>query len=441
VIQDGGRWAGRFLTSEDALFPQNESISSTRLPSGVQVISETMPGVASVSIGVWADAGSEDEGPAEFGAAHFLEHMLFKGTETRNAFALAEAIEDVGGQLNAFTERETTHLYCRILAEHLPIGIELLADMACHSTLPDDELQRERQVIIEEIHKYEALPEERIQDLMMTGLWHDGMLGHPILGTEESVAALTRADLFACWRRHFATNRVLITAAGQLEHERLLDLVSSAFSELPGPTTTSQTIPDGSRLPYVIEEEDQEQVTFSWGGRSYPARDERNFALAMVDSVLGGSTTSRLFQEVREKRGLAYDVATFSLGFRDTGLFSTTGACSPQTFPEVLALVRQQVDALRTQGISEKELTRAKEQLKAGLALSLESSAERMNILATHQLTWGRIYPLAYLMERINQVTREDIIRVIDEVLNTANWSFAAIGPVEQSAIAAILEG
>jgi predicted Zn-dependent peptidase len=400
-----------------------------------------MPAVASVSLGVWADAGSEDEGPGEFGVAHFLEHMLFKGTETRDAFALAEAIEDVGGQLNAFTERETTHIFCRVLDEHLPIAVDLLADMVCRSTFPDEELQRERQVIMEEIYKYEALPEERIQDLMMEGLWHDGMLGHPILGTEESVAALTREDLLSCWRRHFAADRVLITAAGKLEHERLVELVSAAFADLPAAKAILPSVPDGSRLPYMIEEEEQDQVTFSWGGRSYAARDDKNFALAMVDAILGGSTTSRLFQEVREKRGLAYDVSTFSLGFRDDGLFSTTGACSPQTFPEVLTLVRREVDALRKQGISAKEFTRAKEQIKAGLALSLESSAERMRLLATHQLTWGRIYPLAYLIDRINQVTLADIAQVIDEVLDTSRWTFAAIGPVTQEAVAAILEG
>lgn len=423
------------------MFSQQESITSTRLPNGVLVISETMPGVASVSVGVWADAGSEDEGTEEFGAAHFLEHMLFKGTETRDAFALAEAIEDVGGQLNAFTDRETTHLFSRVLAEHLPIAVELLADMVCHSTFPEEELQRERQVIIEEIYKYEALPEERIQDLMMAGLWHDGMLGHPILGTEESVNGLMRAQLTACWRRHFAAPRVLITAAGHLDHARLVELATAAFADLPGPTAMLPAFPEGSRLPYLIEEEEQEQVTFSWGGRSYPAHDERNFALAMVDAVLGGSTTSRLFQEVREKRGLAYDVASFSQGFRDTGLFCTTAACSPQTFPQVLALVRGEVEKLRAQGVSGKELTRAKEQLKAGMALSLESSAERMRLLANHQLTWGQVYPLAYLIERITQVTLDDMAQVMDDVLDTSRWTFAAIGPVEQSAAAEILEG
>jgi len=423
------------------LLPQHESISSTQLPNGVLVISETMPGVASASIGVWADAGSEDEGAEEFGAAHFLEHMLFKGTETRDAFALAEGIEDVGGQLNAYTDRETTHLFCRILAEHLPIGIDLLADMVCHSVFSDEELQRERQVIMEEIFKYQALPEERIQDLMMAGLWQDGMLGHPILGTEESVAGLTRDDLVACWRRHFATNRVLITAAGQLEHAQLVDLASAAFADLPASSVLLPPLPEGHRVPYLIENEEQDQVTFSWGGRSYAARDDRNFALAMVDAILGGSTTSRLFQEVREKRGLAYDVATFAIGFRDTGLFSTTGACSPQTFPEVLSLVRREIDALRTQGVSNKEFIRAKEQLKAGLALSMESSGERMRILATHQLTWGQIYPLAYLIDRINQVTQDDVAQVIADVLDTSTWSFTAIGPVEQAVVAAIIEG
>lgn len=434
-----GMISAEFSRSGVALFHDNPLIRSSRLPNGVLVLTETMPWVESVAIGVWADAGSEDEAPSEFGQAHFLEHMLFKGTQTRSAFALAEEIEDVGGQLNAYTERETTHVFGRVLAEHLPVAIDLLADMICHSTFSQEELDRERQVIIEEIRKYEALPDERIQDLIMDGLWQGGGLGHSILGTEESVSALTRDNLLTGWRRHFAANRVIITAAGKIDHDSLVDRLAAAFMDLPEAVAMLPALPVGERVPLLIEHEDAEQVNFCWGGRCYPAHDDRNFPLSMVDATLGASTTSRLFQEVREKRGLAYDIGSFTLGFRDTGLICTTAACSPETFPEVLALVKREIDSLRTHGMTGKELTRAKEQMKAGMALSLESTSERMRVLATHQLTWGQVYPLAYLIERMNQVTLEDVHQVLEEVLDLSRWTFAAIGPVDKRTIQDIL--
>jgi predicted Zn-dependent peptidase len=402
-------------------------------------MSEAMPGIESVALGVWADAGSMDEGPGEFGQAHFLEHMLFKGTETRSAFDLAEAIEDVGGQLNAYTERETTHVFARILAEHLPLAVTLLADMICHSAFAQVELDRERQVVIEEIRKYESLPEERIHDLIMDGLYAGGGLGHQILGTEESVLAFTRANLLTCWQRHFAADRVLITAAGKVNHSALVAQVEEAFAALPLPLGTRLAQPVGTTVRRILEEEDEDQVHFCWGGRTFPATDPRNFALAMIDAALGASTTSRLFQEVREKRGLAYDVASYTMGFRETGLICATGATSPETFPEVLSLVRREVEGMRRQGMTAKELARAKEQMKSGMALSLESTTERMRRLASHQLTWGTVYPLGEMIARMNEVTLDDIQQVLDTVLNSAEWTFTAIGPIDEKLVAEVL--
>ena len=418
---------------------EQDSIRTARLPNGVLLLTETMPAVESVALGIWADAGSIDEGPEEYGQAHFLEHMLFKGTASRSAFQLAEQIEDVGGQINAYTERETTHLFVRVLAEHLPLAVELLADMLCHSAFDLAELDRERQVIVEEIRKYESLPDERIHDLIMEGLWQGGGLGHPILGSEASVQRLTRDSIIACWRRHFAANRVLITAAGKVDHDALVAQASAAFAELPVPAVDWPLFPEGERTPYVLVEEDEEQVNFCWGGRSFSAADERNFALSIIDATLGASTTSRLFQEVREKRGLAYDVASYTMGFRETGLFCATGASSPETFPEVLRLVRREIESLRRDGLSGKELQRAKEQLKAGMALSSEGTVDRMRLLANHQMTWGRIYPLSYLIERINAVTLEEIRQVMDELLDLSQWTFTAIGPLDEAEVREIV--
>ena len=339
-------------TARSCLFAEMEKIRSCRLPNGALLLTDEMPEVESVAIGVWADAGSADEASGEHGLAHFLEHMLFKGTERRSAYALAEEIEDVGGSLNAFTERETTHLYSRVLAEHLPVAIDLLADMICRSTFAQVELERERQVVFEEIHKYQAVPEERIHDVLMASLWQEGALGHSVLGTLDSVRRVTRDALHACRQRFFSADRVVITVAGKFEQARVVDLVSAAFAALPVMPAATPSLPEGRQVPYTVSEEDEEQVQFCWGGRSYPAADERNFALAIVDATLGGNTTSRLFQEIREKRGLAYDVSSFTQGFRDTGLLCADGATSGDTFPQVIELVQREVNKMRREGIS-----------------------------------------------------------------------------------------
>ncbi len=418
---------------------ETELFHATRLPSGVMVLTETMPGVETVAVGVWSDAGSADEGDNEHGHGHMLEHMFFKGTGRRTAYDLAEEIENIGGQLNAYTEREITHLYARALAEHLPLAFDLLADMVCHSAFPQDEMDRECQVIIEEIRKYEAMPEERIHDSFMAGLWHGGRLGHSILGSEESVRRSTRDDVVACWRRHFATNRVVISAVGKVEHAQIVEMSARAFAALPVPTNGVPSLAMGTRLPRVVEEEDCEQVNFCWGGRSYPAHDDRNFALAILDAIFGASTTSRLFQEIREKRGLAYDVVSETEGFRDTGLICAGGATSVETFPEVLGLIRGEIAALRAQGVTAKELARAKEQIKAGLALALESTLDRMRRLAIHYFTWGQVFSIRYLIDRLNAVSLDDVMQVIDEVMDVSHWTFAAIGPVTDARVAELL--
>lgn len=423
------------------MYNDNEKIRIQRLPNGALLLTDEVPGIESVAFGVWADAGSVDELPAEYGLAHFLEHMFFKGTEKRNAYELAESIENVGGQINAYTERETTHLYARVLAEHLPVAVDLMADMVCHSAFAQAEFDRERQVVFEEIHKYESLPDERIHDLMMESLWRGGALGHSILGTIDSVRGFTRAGLVSCWQRFFSAERVLITVAGKFDYDALLAMVTEAFASLPTQPAPIAKFTAGERAPYLLSEEDEEQVHFSWGGRSYAAADDRNFALAVVDATLGGSTTSRLFQEIREKRGLAYDVSSFTLGFRETGLVCADGATSLETFPEVLELVQREIKTMLRAGISEKELARAKEQMKAGMALALESSLDRMRRLAMHQLTWGTVYSVRYLIDRLNQVTLDDAMRVIHEVLDLDQWSLAVIGPVGEAEVKTLLGG
>lgn len=418
---------------------QEDLIRTSRLPNGVLVLTEEMPDVESASFGIWADAGSADEGADEHGVAHFLEHMLFKGTEHRSAYELAVAIEDIGGVVDAYTERELTHVGARVLTEQLPVAIELLADMICHSSYSPDEMTRERQVIIEEIRKYQGLPEERIHDLAMEGLWQYGALGHPILGDEASVRALTRERLLACWQRHFASERVLITAAGKLEHDQVVALVADAFAALPTGMPALPRADEGTCSPVLVIEEDCEQVNMSWGIRSFPSSDDRIFALALVDLILGGSSTSRLFQEIREKRGLAYDISSYLMAFRDTGLLAVSAATGPETFPQVVRLIRDEIQRLRVDGVTPHEWARAITQLKSGMALGLEGSADRMRRLAMHQLTWGQVYPLGMLMARIDQVTIDDLRTVMAALFDLEQWAFTAIGPLTCEEVSALV--
>ncbi len=418
-----------------------DAIRRTVLPDGLTVITEAMPDVESVALGVWADAGSSDECPNEHGIAHCLEHMLFKGTAHYDAYALAAAIEDIGGHVDAYTERELTHVGARVLAEQLPAAIDILSELVCHSTFPPDELERERQVIIEEIRKYEGMPEERIYDLIMAALWHGGALGHAILGTEESIRGFTRDQLVACWRRHFTPSLVIITAAGKLEHDDVVARVANAFADLPRDGEGFDRGAVGTKLPLLHEEEDGEQVHFTWGARAFPAADDRIFPLALADIVLGASSTSRLFQEVREKRGLAYDIGSYLMGFRHSGLMVANGATSPELFSDVVRLVRDVITDLRERGMTEREWQRAKTQMKSGVALALESTADRMRRLAQHQLTWGEVYPLTALLERIDRVTLDDVHAVLESLCHLEQWSFVSIGPMEESTVRALLEG
>ncbi len=416
-----------------------EAIHRTVLPNGITILTEEMANVESVAIGVWADAGSSDECPAEHGIAHFLEHMLFKGTAHRTAYDLAAAIEDIGGYVDAYTERELTHVGARVLSEQLPMAIDILSELICRSTFPADEMERERQVIIEEIHKYEAVPEERIHDLIMEALWHGGALGHAILGTEESVSSFTRDQLVSCWSRHFAPRRVIISAAGKFNEAEFIERVAESFTDLPHDGAGFNTAEPGERRPLLVVNEESEQVNFTWGARSYHAADDRVFPLALADLVLGASSTSRLFQEIREKRGLAYDIGSYLMGFRDTGLVTANGATSPSQFAQVIELVRDVITDLRANGITAHEWTRGKTQMKAGLALGLEGTGDRMRRMAQHQLTWGEVYPLGYLLDRIEQVTIDDVHAVMDEIFNLEHWTFTAIGPIDEDDVKPLL--
>lgn len=291
------------------------------LPSGLRVLTETMPAVRSASIGIWADVGSSLETHERRGISHLVEHMLFKGTQRRSARAIAETMDGVGGNLNAFTDKETTCYYAKVIDRHAPLALDVLADMFLHSTFDPTELAKEQKVVLEEIKMYEDSPDESIHDLFLQTMWSGAGLGEPTIGFSDSVVRLTPDDLRAHMARHYAPNAVVVAAAGNVEHERFVEMVAREFATFSGdsaPCTPEapQTTPDR-----LVRHKDSEQAYVVVGSRGLSVRDDRRYVLSLLDTLLGGGMSSRLFQEIREKRGLVYTVYSFQAAYRAAGLF------------------------------------------------------------------------------------------------------------------------
>lgn len=407
----------------------------TVLPNGLRVITEKIPHVRSVSLGVWIAAGSRLERPDQAGISHLIEHMLFKGTERRNAREISSAIDGRGGTLNAFTAKEHTCYYARCLDEHLPIAVDLLDDMLRHSLLDPEELRKEKSVVCEEIKMYEDVPDDLVHDLFVSELWPDHPLGRPIAGTTESVTGFGRADLLAYMADHYRDDQIVISASGNLEHEWLVDrLVARAPSghQAPRPIVWGEP-PAPLRAPrLVVRRKEIEQVHLVLGGPGLPIGHDQTLALQLLHTILGGGASSRLFQEIREKRGLAYSVYSYHSAFRDAGNCGIYAACSPSQAPEVLRLIREIMGEAGATGITEAELEEAKAQLKGQLMLGLESTSARMTRLGRGELNLGHVLSADETIERIDRVTIEAVQKLAAE-LSTQTNVLSVVGPVEAS--------
>lgn len=408
----------------------------TVLPSGLTVLTEAMPAVRSASVGVWADVGSSVESHDKRGVSHIVEHMLFKGTTNRTAREIAETMDGVGGNLNAFTDKESTCYYAKVIDRHLPLATNVLADMFLHSTFDPQELGKEQKVILEEIKMYDDSPDELIHDLFLQTMWNGSNLGEPTIGFVDTIAAVTPDDLRSHMRDHYAPNSVVVAAAGNVEHDRFVELVSAEFAEfegacaLPVPETPSAT---PNRL---IRRKDSEQAYVVLGTEGLAARDERRYALSILDTVLGGGMSSRLFQEIREKRGLVYTVYSFQAAYRAAGLFGVYAGTSPENVSSCVDLIVEQLGLLRDELVDAAELQLAKEHIKGNLTLSLESTSSRMIRLGRNEFTLGRYVAPEEIEERIDAVTAEDVRTLARELLADEKLGLCIIGPVDESAIA-----
>ncbi len=408
----------------------------TTLASGLRVLTETMPAVRSATVGIWADVGSSVETRDRRGISHLVEHMLFKGTQRRTARAIAETMDGVGGNLNAFTDKETTCYYAKVIDRHVPLAIDVLADMFMNSTFDAGELLKEQKVVLEEIKMYEDSPDELIHDLFLQTMWNGASLGEPTIGFAETVTRVTPDDLRAHMRAHYAPNSVVVAAAGNVEHDAFVELVAQQFAGFEGGCTLPVAEAPVATPATHVRHKDSEQAYVVIGTRGLSVRDDRRYALSILDTILGGGMSSRLFQEIREKRGLVYSVYSFQAAYRAAGLFGVYAGTSPENVQACIDVVAEQFETVRSTPVGEDELSLAKEHIKGNLTLSLESSSSRMIRLGRNEFALGRDVSPEEIESKIDAVTAGDVAAVAGELLAAKNLGLCIIGPVDESAIA-----
>lgn len=408
----------------------------TTLESGLRVITEEIPHVRSASLGVWVRAGSLWETPADAGISHFIEHMLFKGTPTRTARQIAQAIDGRGGSLNAFTAKEQTCYYAKVLDEHLPIALDVLSDMVLHSSHDPVDIEKEKGVILEEIKMYEDVPDDVVHDLFTSVMWGDHALGRPIVGTADTVQSFSRESLLGYFAGHYTPGEVVVAAAGNLSHDQVVEQVGRAFAEWNGPAAdrawpAPPAEPERGRA--LIRVKDTEQAHLVLGVKGLHQDHDQIYALHLINTVFGGGSSSRLFQEIREDRGLAYSVYSYQTSFRDTGNFAVYAGVSPQVLPDVLELILNAFDDLGRRGLTAEELAEAKEQLKGNIMLSLESTSGRMTRLGRGELMLGRVLSPDEIIRRIDAVTHEQVLELCQRLCLKEPKVLSAVGPVEEN--------
>jgi predicted Zn-dependent peptidase len=401
----------------------------TVLPNGVRVLTERLDHVGSVSLGVWLANGSKDEPAGREGITHLLEHMLFKGTASRSASEIAEAGDQIGGNVNGFTDREWVYLYARTIAEHTDRALELLFDLLLNSVCADEELEREKQVVVQEIHHVEDVPEERVHSLLLESVWQGHPLGRPLTGRPEAVGAVGRESLLRRLSDLRAADRIIVCAAGRVEHERIADLVGRMTGELqPGPAAAGDRSPPFQCRRLAVSRP-TEQVHFCLASPGRARTHPDRHAIALLDAIVGGATSSRLFQEIREKRGLAYSIGSYLESYAPGGLFVVDAGTTLENFDLVLDLIAEEAEQIRTRGVSGTELERAKTQFRVGIAVAAESTSFRAQHLAGSEMYWGRVVPLEEIAAGIDAVTAEDVQRLAGDIFDPEQQALVAIGP------------
>ena len=403
----------------------------------MRVVSERIPTLKSVTVGLWVNAGSRDERPSQAGFSHFIEHMFFKGTQSRSAAEISHEIDGLGGEMNAFTTRETTTFYVKVLDQHVKRAIELLADLFHHSRFDPREIEKEKQVVLEEIRMVQDDPEDLVQELHTGQVLGRHPLGRPILGEERTIRRLRRRDLMRYIEEQYDPAQIVIAVAGNYDQAALGKMLDRHF----GKTTRGNGTPRPLRCPpevrggVVLKKKPLEQVHLCLGLNGVAAGHHDRYAAYLLNSILGGSTSSRLFQEIREKRGLAYSIYSFPSGYSDVGTMTVYAATRPTEVERVIDLVHREIDLIIRKGIEEKELRRAKNQMKGSLMLGLESSHSRMSKLAKDELIHGSPTSLEHMVAKIDGVTVEHVRAVARQLFRIDRLATTALGPLLSSTL------
>jgi predicted Zn-dependent peptidase len=417
-------------------------MQQTRLDNGLRIVSEVLDHLPSVSIGIWVENGSRYEAEPLGGISHYIEHLLFKGTDRRTATEISEEIEGVGGNLNAFTGKEYTCYHAKVLREHLPLAFDLLADIFLNSRFDPEEIERERGVILQEIAQVLDTPDEYLHDVFKAHFWRGHPLARPICGTVGTVSALQRTHFLDFMRQRYGTDRTVIAAAGNLRHEDLVERVTAAFEGTTLRVGPANGSPPAAHGGYVLEEKPLEQVHMCVGMPGISQGDSRRYVAFVLDTALGGGMSSRLFQEVRERRGRAYAVHSFLSTYRDTGYLGVYAATTAEWAKEVLEVVLQEVRRLCRDGLAPEELTRAKNQLKGNMLLGLETSTSRMHRVATCELHFGRDVSLDEVSREIDAVTNDAVVELAAGFLAAGPIAAAVLGDLKGHQIdVGILDG
>lgn len=398
--------------------------------NGVRIVLEQIPTVRSVAIGIWIGTGSRNETEQNNGISHFLEHMFFKGTKTRTAREIAEAFDSIGGQVNAFTSKEYTCYYAKVLDEHAPFALEMLADMFFHSTFVDEELQKERNVVLEEIKMYEDTPDDIVHDLLSKACYANHPLGYPILGTEETLRTFTGDSLRGYMADYYTPDRVVISIAGNVD-ESFVQQVESYFGSFTAKQKASESQAPLFQPQKLVRQKDTEQAHLCIGFNGLPVGHPDIYTLIILNNILGGSMSSRLFQEVREQRGLAYSVFSYHSSYQDSGLLAIYAGTGNNQLDLLFETIQETIDALKEDGITEKELKNSKEQMKGSLMLGLESTNSRMSRNGKNELLLGRHRSLDEIIEEINSVTVEKVNELARCIFNE-DYALALISPSGQ---------
>ncbi|MDF4253092.1 pitrilysin family protein [Streptomyces sp. WMMB303] len=434
-----GRAVARPKTRTRTLIPGQNGAGTVRrsvLPGGLRVITETLPTVRSATFGIWAHVGSRDETPTLSGATHYLEHLLFKGTERRSALEISAAVDEVGGEMNAFTTKEFTCYYARVLDADLPLAIDVVSDMLTSSVIDSAEVEAERGVILEEIAMTEDDAGDCVHDLFAHTMFGDTPLGRPVLGTVDTVNALTRDQVARFYKKHYDPTRLVVAAAGNLSHTEVVNRVRAAFdragalqrtegADPVAPRSGTRTLRAGGRVDFLDRPTEQAHLVLGMPGVS--RHDERRWPLAVLSTALGGGMSSRLFQEIRERRGLAYSTYAYTSGYADCGLFGVYVGCRPSQVPDVLKICREELENVARHGLEDDEVRRAVGQLAGSTVLGLEDTGALMHRAGKSELCWGEQMSTDAMLAKITAVTPDDIRAVARQVLDRRP-SVSAIG-------------